>query len=77
MKRTQIMLEPRQYRKLSCLASQTHKSMGELIRDAVDKVYKEVEVKSKADIVKKISKMNLPVSSWEDMEKEVEGRLVE
>ena len=77
MKRTQIMLEPHQYKTLTYLASHAHKSIGELIREAINKVYEEVEIKNKADIVKKISRMNLPVSSWEEMEREVEGRLVE
>lgn len=74
MKRTQIMLETEQYDRLNYLSSHTHKSIAELIREAIDRVYKKNEVKNKSNIVKKMAGMNLPVSSWENMEKELEGR---
>ena len=77
MKRTQIMLEQQQYKTLAYLASHEHKSIGGLIREAIDKVYEKVEINNKSDIVKKMSRMNLPVSSWENMEEEDDRRLVE
>jgi hypothetical protein len=77
MKRTQIMLEPEQYEKLVYVSSHAHKSIGNLIRIAIDKVYKGDVRKKTDDIVKKIARMNLPVSSWEDMEQRVGEKYTE
>ena len=74
MKRTQIMLEPAQYEKLVYISSQTHKSMSNLIRIAMDRVYKRGAQRKTANIVKRMAKMNLPVSSWENIEKHAEER---
>ena len=74
MKRTQIMLEPAQYEKLVYISSQTHKSMSNLIRIAIDRVYRKGVQRKTTNIVKRMAKMNLPVSSWEKIEKHIEER---
>ncbi|MCE5329668.1 hypothetical protein LLG07_04990 [bacterium] len=73
-KRTQILLTDRQFKKLKEIADYRETSMGFLIREAIDTVYLDKK-KNKEKLVEKLISMNLPVSDWEDMKKEIlEGR---
>ena len=67
-KRTQILLTEKQYKKLHELSKNSKKSMGFLIREAVDTVYIN---KNKEKIIRKIANMDLPTSDWKEIKKEI------
>jgi predicted DNA-binding protein len=69
-KRTQILLTEKQYKKLHALSEHEKKSIGFLIREAVDIVYIK-EKKNREKIVEKIAAMNLPSGDWEEIKKEI------
>ncbi len=67
-KRTQILLTEKQYKKLHELSESSKKSMGFLIREAVDTVYIN---KNKETIIRKIANMDLPAGDWKEIKKEI------
>lgn len=67
-KRTQVLLTEKQYKKLHELSENNKKSMGFLIREAVDTVYIN---KNKETIIRKIANMDLPVGDWKEIKKEI------
>jgi len=69
-RRTQILLTEKQYRKLHALSEYKNKSMGSLIREAVDIVYVK-EKKNREKIIDKIGAMNLPTGDWKEIKKEI------
>lgn len=69
-KRTQVLLSDEQYDRLMREARARGESMGSLIREAVDQVYGDDREK-RLEAVRKIGQMNLPVSDWETMKKEI------
>ena len=78
-KKAQVMLTDEQYKTLEDLSAQSHKKLGTLIRDAVNKVYIEKHKKAeKADAVNRL--LSLPpqpvpenYSEWEDEYSEQKG----
>ncbi len=69
-KRTQILLTEKQYRKLHVLSEYKNKSIGFLIREAVDTMYIK-EKKNREKIVEKIAAMNLPSGDWKEIKREI------
>lgn len=69
-KRSQVLLEEEQYKKLEKLAKQKKVSVGALIRAAIEKVY-HLGKKDRIQAVQKIAAMDLPVDDWEKIEKEI------
>lgn len=73
-KRVQVLLDPFQYQRLDEIARQRNRSVGALIREAIDRVYLQNAVGERLEAVKALAAMELPVSNWEQMEREsVEG----
>ncbi|MBI4743453.1 MAG: hypothetical protein HY776_01270 [Actinobacteria bacterium] len=70
-KRTQVLFAKDKYAFLERIARKKKKSVGALIREAVEEKYLKKESKEKEEIIKRLSKMNLPVSDWESMEEEI------
>jgi hypothetical protein len=69
-KRTQILLTEKQYKKLHELSENSKKSMGFLIREAVDTVYINKK-KNKEKIIRKIATMDLPVGDWKEIKRDI------
>lgn len=69
-KRTQVLLTEKQYRKLHVLSEHEKKSIGFLIREAVDTVYIK-EKKNREKIVEEIAAMDLPSGDWKEIKKEI------
>lgn len=76
-KRVQVLFDPEQLKQLKRKAKAQKESVGGLIREAVEEKYLRGEaVEEKIAAAKKIAAMELPVSDWEKMEKEIiEARL--
>ena len=70
-KRTQILFSEEQFKKLKDISINKNKSIGFLVREAIDTLFIK-EKEDKKNIIDKIVKLNLPVDSWEEMKKEIE-----
>lgn len=71
-KRTQVLLDPEQYRQLKEEAKARSTSVGELVRRALKQTFLQSEQEKRLQALERILAMELPVSSWEQMEKEIE-----
>ena len=70
-KRTQILFSEKQFKKLKDISINKNKSIGFLVREAVDTLFIK-EKEDKKNIIDKIANLNLPVDNWEKMKKEIE-----
>jgi predicted DNA-binding ribbon-helix-helix protein len=69
-KRVQVLLDPLQYQRLDEIARQRNRSVGALIRDAIDRVYLQSAAPERLEAVQALAAMQLPVADWEQMERE-------
>ena len=69
-KRVQVLLDPFQYQRLDEIARQRNRSVGALIREAIDQVYLQSAVDERLEAVRALAAMQLPVADWEQMEQE-------
>jgi len=72
-RRTHVLMNPEEYRRLRDLARQRKISVGELIRTAVRATYLEPQQADKKPIVEAILQMKLPAISWNRARKEIEA----
>ena len=70
-KRLQLLLTPEQYKMLQLYAKKHKKSIGSVIREALDKMISGRSKKEKKKAVERLLSRKLPVSDWEQMEKEI------
>lgn len=77
MKRTQILFSEEQYRYLQHEAVERKCSIGALVRKAVAKEYKACSREQRLAAARRLVAMNLPVSDWPEMKKEIEQGLFE
>ena len=70
IKRVQVLLDPFQYQRLDEIARQRNRSVGALSREAIDRVYLQDAVQERLEAVRALAAMQLPVASWEQMERE-------
>lgn len=68
--RTQVLLSPQQVEKLKRIAARDGKSVGAVIRDAVDG-YVDPGLDSRRRAADRILSMNLPVDDWEVMKEQI------
>jgi len=71
-RRTQLLMDPQEFRRLRALARRRKTSVAELIRSAVRTVYLSPPPDREA-IVQDILKMNLPPMDWKKVRKEIEA----
>ena len=69
-KRVQILLSPEQFSCLKAIARSEGESVGSLVRHAIEDVYLRRAEQERLDAVRELGAMNLPVSDWEQMERE-------
>jgi anti-sigma28 factor (negative regulator of flagellin synthesis) len=70
--RLEIRLHPEQLRKLKNEAAANNTSVGDLVREAIDKRY-EVSKDDKLKAVQQMANINAPVADWEQIKKEIES----
>lgn len=70
-KRVQVLFSKDKFAKLENLAKKKDTSVGSLIREAVEEKYLKKHDKQRMAILAHLSKMSLPVSEWEEIEKEI------
>ena len=68
--RTQVLLSPQQVERLKRIAARDGRSVGAVIRDAVDS-YVDPGVDSRRRAADRILSMNLPVDDWEIMKEQI------
>jgi hypothetical protein len=68
--RIQVLLSLEQATRLRAIAQTQDESMGALIRKALEDVYLRPEQAARLDAVQRMAALSLPVSDWEQMERE-------
>lgn len=68
--RTQVLLSPQQVAKLKRIATREGRSLGAVIRDAVDS-YVDPGLDARRAAARELSAMNLPVEDWEVMKAQI------
>lgn len=68
--RTQVLLSPQQVAKLKRIATREGRSLGAVIRDAVDS-YVDPGQDSRREALEAIKSMNLPVDDWPVMKAQI------
>lgn len=69
-KRVQVLLSPEQWSRLQAIAHAQRRSLGALVRKAVEEVYLQPEECGKLAAVERMAALRLPVADWEQMERE-------
>ena len=69
-RRVQVLFSPDQITRLQAIAQAEGESVGALIRKAVETVYLHEEPEKRRQAVKRMAALSLPVSEWEQMERE-------
>ncbi|MGH2351519.1 MAG: ribbon-helix-helix protein, CopG family [Chloroflexota bacterium] len=71
-KRVQAVFTDKQYDTLSQLSRERGRSVSELVRDAVERVYfEEAERERRLAAVARLAALNAPVADWPQMEEEI------
>jgi hypothetical protein len=68
--RLQVLLSLEQLTRLRTIAQAQDESVGALIRKAIEEVYLHPEQATRLDAVQRMAALSLPVSDWEQMERE-------
>ena len=68
--RTQVLLSPAQVEKLKRIAARDDRSVGAVIRDAIDS-FIDPGVDARRRAVQEMIRMNAPVDDWEVMKAEI------
>ena len=72
-KRVEVLFEQNKYSYLEHLARQEKTSVGNLIREAVEKVYLGADLEKRREAVKWLTSQNIDFGGdWEDIKKELE-----
>lgn len=75
--RTQVLLTPEQRARLERIAAREGRSLGAVIRDAVD-AYTLPRARSPHEVLESLFSMNAPVADWDQMKREIiEGAIGE
>lgn len=69
--RTQVLLTPDQRQRLERIAAREGRSLGAVIRDAVD-AYTLPRARSPHEVLRALYALNAPVADWEQMKAEIE-----
>jgi hypothetical protein len=66
-KRVEILFDPKQYAELERVARQDGKSVGALIREAVERLYLAPSRKERLEAVKWLTSQNMDFPPWEEV----------
>lgn len=70
-RRTQLLIDPEDYRRLRSLARRRKVSIAELVRKAIRTAYLQPQPPDRSALVEAILHMNLPGTSWKGARKEI------
>jgi hypothetical protein len=70
--RVQVLLSPAQTQRLKAIARREGRSVGSLIREAVEERYFRQDEEQRLAAVRRMAAMSLPVGDWQEMERESE-----
>jgi predicted DNA-binding protein len=70
--RTQVLLSPEQLRRLKRLANRERRSVGAVIREAVD-AYTRVPVDDRRAAIARLMDLDAPVDDWEVMKAQIQA----
>lgn len=68
--RIQVLVAPAQLARLRTLARRQRRSVGALVREAVEATYFGDDIERRLAAVDRLAEMSLPLSDWEQMERE-------
>ncbi|HEY3111254.1 MAG TPA: ribbon-helix-helix protein, CopG family [Chloroflexota bacterium] len=68
--RVQVLFEPAQVARLQAIAESQGRSVGALIRDAVERTYLDRDRAERVAAVDQMARLSLPVADWEQMERQ-------
>ncbi len=68
--RTQVLLTRSQRDKVERLAAEAKRSVGQVIRDAID-AYNQPDANRRREGLDALMALNAPVGDWEDLEREI------
>ncbi|MBM3700407.1 MAG: ribbon-helix-helix protein, CopG family [Actinobacteria bacterium] len=71
LKKTTLLFEEQAYKKLQEKSKLEKTSVGELVREAVTNYYGIKSSKEKMDALQKLGSLNMPVSDYKEMEKDI------
>jgi predicted DNA-binding protein len=69
-KRIQVLVAPDQLERLRAVARRQGRSVGALVREAVETTYFGNDGEQRLAAVERLAEMTLPVADWEQMERE-------
>jgi hypothetical protein len=70
-KRVEVLFDPKQYAELERVAHQNGKSVGGLIRDAVERLYLQPSREERLKAVERLVSQNFDFGSWEEVKEEI------
>jgi predicted transcriptional regulator len=68
--RVQVLFDPAQVARLQAIAESQGRSVGALIREAVERTYLDRDRAERVAAVDQMARLSLPVADWEQMERE-------
>lgn len=75
--RTQVLLSPAQRRRVEMAAAQTSRSVGAVIRAAIDAYLPPNRSRDKGQALQELFALEAPVGDWQDMEDEITSGYLE
>jgi hypothetical protein len=69
-KRVQVLFSAEQFSRLQAIAQAQGRSLGALVREAVEETYFQQEERGRLEAVQRMAALRLPVADWEQMERE-------
>jgi len=72
-RRTQLLMDPEEYRRLRALAKRQKTSVGALVRAAVRATYLTAQPPDRGAVVQEILQMRLPTTDWKKVRREIEN----
>jgi hypothetical protein len=70
-KRVEILFDPKQYAELECEARRRDKSVGSLVREAVERLYLQPSREERLQAVERLVSQNFDFGSWEEVKEEI------
>lgn len=68
--RIQVLMAPEQLARLRVIARRQRRSVGSLVREAIDSTFLADDTDRRLEAVERLARLSLPVSDWEQMERE-------
>lgn len=70
-KRVEVLFEPSEYRRLEELAQAKRRSVGSLLREAVERLYLQPSREERLRAVERLVSQNYEFGSWEEVKEEI------